>query len=307
MRPGHRPGPPVRANHAIRRRAQARQRGTPRPARGHERLDRGDKKAAMAAGCGERRDLASVSPPPERVGRDTESEAGLPQSKPAILVYRPVLNLIVSPQNSSKLPLTRVPALQGRPPIQCRVWLTSRRTRIRTPYPLRDMANHDGQIGPALCFSIGVRIVSLLPSATEALFAFGVGDQVVAVTHECDFPPEARKLPVVTRSTLGLDGRDSADIEVAVSGAAAGGQSLYAVDSDAIRALVPDLIVAQDVCRVCAVDADQVAQDLDGIRMIRQHPHSLEDVLVDIESLAAACKADAAPLMKNLRGRIDAA
>jgi iron complex transport system substrate-binding protein len=169
------------------------------------------------------------------------------------------------------------------------------------------MTDHAGCPGHALWSAIGVRIVSLLPSATESLFALGVGDQVVAVTHECDFPPEAARLPVVTRSTLGLDGRDSAGIEVAVAAAAATGQSLYAVDTSAIRSLEPDLIVAQDVCRVCAVDADQVAPELEGIRMIRQHPHSLEDVLADIETLAAACKADASALMTHLRARIDAA
>ena len=152
-----------------------------------------------------------------------------------------------------------------------------------------------------------MRIVSLLPSATETLFALGLGDQVVAVTHECDFPPEAASLPVVTRSTLALAGETSGGIDAAVSLAAAEGRSLYEVDTGAIRALHPDLVVAQDVCRVCAVTADQVAADLDGIRMIRQHPHSLADVLADIEELAAACEWDAAPLMTDLRARLQAA
>lgn len=152
-----------------------------------------------------------------------------------------------------------------------------------------------------------MRIVSLLPSATETLFALGLGDQLVAVTHECDFPPEAASLPIVTRSTLGLEDQDSGGIEAAVSLAAAEGRSLYSVDTDAIRALRPDLVVAQDVCRVCAVSADQVAQDLAGIRMIRQHPHSLADVLADIEELAAACGTDARPFMAGLRARIEAA
>lgn len=152
-----------------------------------------------------------------------------------------------------------------------------------------------------------MRIVSLLPSATETLFALGLGDQLVAVTHECDFPPEAARLPIVTRSTLGLEDQDSGGIEAAVSLAAAEGRSLYNVDTDAIRALRPDLVVAQDVCRVCAVSADQVAEDLAGIPMIRQHPHSLADVLADIEELAEACGADAEALMTSLRARIEAA
>ncbi len=152
-----------------------------------------------------------------------------------------------------------------------------------------------------------MRIVSLLPSATESLFALGLGDQLVAVTHECDFPPQAASLPIVTRSTLGLEDQDSGGIDAAVSLAAAEGRSLYSVDTDAIRALRPDLVIAQDICRVCAVSAVQVAQDLAGIRMIRQHPHSLADVLADIEELAAACGADASPLIAGLRARIEAA
>jgi iron complex transport system substrate-binding protein len=152
-----------------------------------------------------------------------------------------------------------------------------------------------------------MRIVSLLPSATEALFALGLGDQVVAVTHECDYPSEARSLPIVTHSALGLEELDSARIDAAVSLAAMEGRSLYVVDTEAIRALEPDLVVAQDVCRVCAVPADQVAVDLGGIQVIRQHPHSLEDVLGDIQELGAACGTDAAPLMAGLRARIDTA
>ena len=149
-----------------------------------------------------------------------------------------------------------------------------------------------------------MRIVSLLPSATEALFALGLGGQVVAVTHECDFPPEAAQLPIVTRSSLALAGRDSAAIETAVALAAAEGRSLYEVDTDAIRALDPDLVVTQDVCRVCAVPASQVEEELAGVRIIRQHPHSLEDVLADIEELAEAAGADPAPLLEALRERL---
>jgi iron complex transport system substrate-binding protein len=152
-----------------------------------------------------------------------------------------------------------------------------------------------------------MRIVSLLPSATESLFALGLGGSLVAVTHECDYPPEAASLPIVTRSTLRLHEQDSAGIEFAVAEAALAGRSLYFVDTQAIQDLEPDLVVAQDVCRVCAVSADQVAADLEGIRMIRQHPHSLDDVMADIVALAAACGADAAPLMRRLHARIDSA
>lgn len=152
-----------------------------------------------------------------------------------------------------------------------------------------------------------MRIVSLLPSATETLFALGLGGQVVAVTHECDFPPEASMLPIVTRSTLQLSSKQSDAIDAEVALAAAEGRSLYSVDTEAILALRPDLVVAQDICDVCAIPADQVAKDLSGIRMIRQHPHSLEDVLTDIEELAMACGADHRGLMYDLRARIEAA
>lgn len=152
-----------------------------------------------------------------------------------------------------------------------------------------------------------MRIVSLLPSATEGLFALGLGDALVAVTHECDFPPEAAELPIVSRSTLGLAEHTSGGIEVAVALTASQGRPLYEIDTALIRELAPDLVVAQDICRVCAVSADQVADDLVGIPMLRQHPHSLEDVLADIEELAIACGADSRPLLTRLRARIDIA
>lgn len=152
-----------------------------------------------------------------------------------------------------------------------------------------------------------MRIVSLLPSATESLFALGLGDQLVAVTHECDYPPEARSLPVVTRSTLPLSGRSSSEIEEEVALAARDGRSLYEVDTDAILRLEPDLVVAQDICDVCAIPAGQVADDLLGVRMIRQHPHSLADVLTDVGELAEACGVDWRPLMTGLVRRIEEA
>ena len=152
-----------------------------------------------------------------------------------------------------------------------------------------------------------MRIVSLLPSATETLFALGLGEQVVAVTHECDFPPEARTRPVVTRSVLDLADQSSGAIEERVAGAAERGQSLYEVDTAAIRALEPDLVVAQDVCRVCAVTAAQVSDELAPIPVLRQHPHTLADVMADIAQLARVCRADPEPLLERLRDRVGVA
>ena len=149
-----------------------------------------------------------------------------------------------------------------------------------------------------------MRIVSLLPGATETLFALGLGESVVGVTHECDFPREALGLPRVTRSKLRLEDLDSGGIEAAVAAAAGEGQELYEVDLEAIAALQPDLVVAQDVCAVCAVPADQVEVGLAGIRVLRQHPHSLEDVLAGIDELAIEGGTDAGPLLRRLRARI---
>jgi iron complex transport system substrate-binding protein len=152
-----------------------------------------------------------------------------------------------------------------------------------------------------------VRIVSLLPGATETLFALGVGDSVVGVTHECDHPAAARERPSVTRPTLELEGLKGGEVEARVAAAAASGQPLYELDVGRLRRLAPDLVVAQDVCRVCAVPAEQVIQELDGCRVLRQHPHSLEDVLVGMAELASASGVDSEPLVGGLRARIAAA
>ncbi|GAC1653625.1 MAG: cobalamin-binding protein [Candidatus Dormibacteraceae bacterium] len=150
-----------------------------------------------------------------------------------------------------------------------------------------------------------MRIVSLVPAATEALFALGLGPSVVGVTHECDHPSEALALPRVTRSNLALEGLGSAAIEAAVNAAWASGHELYGVDTAAIRQLAPDLIVAQDVCAVCAVSADQLG-GLEGVRVHRQHPHRLEEVLADIARLAEACDVSSAGVVAGLRDRISA-
>lgn len=150
------------------------------------------------------------------------------------------------------------------------------------------------------------RVVSLLPGATETLFAFGLGGRVVGVTHECDHPPVARSLHRVTRSVLEVEGMDGGAIDAQVSAYAAAGRELYEVDAGAIRGLQPDLVIAQDICDVCAVPADQVELSLTGIRVLRMHAHRIEDVLAGMEELSLACGADPAPLIDDLRGRIQA-
>lgn len=152
-----------------------------------------------------------------------------------------------------------------------------------------------------------MRIVSLVPGATEALFALGLGEHVVAVTHECDWPPEARRLPAVTRSRLELEGLSGGAIDDAVNRAATSGEQLYEIDVAAIRALHPDVVVTQDVCEVCAVPNGMVEGSLPGIEVVRQHAHTLADVLVGIRELGERCRADPEPLLSGLQARIERA
>ena len=149
--------------------------------------------------------------------------------------------------------------------------------------------------------------MSLLPGATESLFALGLGEWVVGVSHECDHPPAARELPRVTRSRLDLEGLDGRAIESRVAGAAQAGQELYSIDLEAIRALRPDLVVVQDVCEVCAVPAAQAEGGLAGVPVLRQHAHSLDGVLRDIDELAAACGVVGSAVTDRLRSRLRAA
>ena len=152
-----------------------------------------------------------------------------------------------------------------------------------------------------------MRIVSLLPGATETLFALGLGDQLVGVTHECDYPGAARALPRVTHPALDLVGLDGGAIEAAVGGAALAGRPLYEIDTSKIEELKPDLVVAQDVCGVCAVPAEQVQLELPGVRVLRQHPHTLDEVLEGIGELARAGGQTGSPLLDGLRERVETA
>ena len=104
-----------------------------------------------------------------------------------------------------------------------------------------------------------MRIVSLVPNATEILFALGVGDQVVGVSHECDYPPEAIRLPQLTGSALAAD-LAPGEIDRAVRAQVGSGKSLYTLDKRRIAELAPDLIVIQELCPVCAVSSEQVGE-----------------------------------------------
>ena len=155
-----------------------------------------------------------------------------------------------------------------------------------------------------------MRIVSLVPSATEMLFALGLGDQVVAVTHECDYPPAVRELPRVTRDLLPA-GLSAAQIDAAVKERTLRGESIYELDTDALQELSPDLIVTQALCAVCAVSYDDVraiAETLESRpRVISLDPQTVGEVLGDARTLAAATdsREAAAKLVRDSAGRID--
>src|SRR5262244_2471906 len=105
------------------------------------------------------------------------------------------------------------------------------------------------------------KICSLLPSATEIVFALGLGDRLVAVTHECDFPVEATRLPIITRSTLdNNETRQSREVHTHISAALHAGSSIYRLDQDLLQRFAPDLILTQELCDVCAVSYETVEQ-----------------------------------------------
>jgi iron complex transport system substrate-binding protein len=157
-----------------------------------------------------------------------------------------------------------------------------------------------------------VKICSLLPSATETVFALGVGDQVVAVTHECDFPPAAARLPVVTRSTLGEGARSSRAIHHHISTALHAGSSVYTLDQDLLERLDPDLILTQELCDVCAVSYELVQQAVHRLagerKILSLEPTTLEGILATIQQVgeAAGVPDRAARVVAELRQRIDA-
>jgi iron complex transport system substrate-binding protein len=156
-----------------------------------------------------------------------------------------------------------------------------------------------------------VRIVSLLPSATEIAFALGLGDQVVAVSHECDHPPAARERPAVTRSPLHGHALSSAEIDRRTADELHAGSTLYYLDSERLRALGPDLILTQELCDVCAVAQPEVERAVRELgtapRVLSLEPNTLGDVLRTIEAVGAATgrEAAAAALVVDLQARID--
>lgn len=160
-----------------------------------------------------------------------------------------------------------------------------------------------------------MRIVSLLPSATEIVCAIGLEDELVGVTHECDWPPSIVGRPVVTRDAGPQAGREDApassrSIHDRVTAAVHAGSSLYALDEDVLRSLEPDLILTQDLCRVCAVGSEAVGEavrrlDAD-IEVVSLEPTSIEGVFHTITTVGAMAEVEdaAIDLVESLRERL---
>ena len=156
-----------------------------------------------------------------------------------------------------------------------------------------------------------MRICSLLPSATEILYALGLGDSVVGVTHECDFPPAAAKKPALIRPRVDPHA-PSDEIDREVRELVEHGESIYAVDAELLRSLAPDLIVTQDLCHVCAASPDDLATALTRLpkrpRVLSLTPHSLADVWSDIRRTGEATqrRREAQALALTLEQRVGA-
>jgi iron complex transport system substrate-binding protein len=143
-----------------------------------------------------------------------------------------------------------------------------------------------------------VRICSLVPGATETLFALGLGDHVVGVTHECDWPPEAAERPAVTASLLDSAELTSADIDRAVVEAARDGRPLYAVDAETWDQIDADVVVAQELCEVCAVSTDALGEIMAArnaeVEVVPFSPSNLDQILASIVGLGVRFDAEAA-------------
>ncbi|MCW3067596.1 MAG: putative periplasmic substrate-binding protein [Solirubrobacterales bacterium] len=155
-----------------------------------------------------------------------------------------------------------------------------------------------------------MRIVSLVPHATELLFALGLDGQIVGVTHECDYPPAALALARITRDVL-PQGLGAAEIDAAVRERTLEGQAIYELDREALAALDPELIVTQALCPVCAVSYEEVAEVARGLpsrpRVIALDPKTVGETLADVRTVAEATgrREQGEELLRRTAERID--
>ena len=157
-----------------------------------------------------------------------------------------------------------------------------------------------------------MKIISLLPSSTEIVFALGLGDQLVGVTHECDYPEEATTKPVVVKSAFDPRGLSPQQIDEVVSRTLKANQSLYSVDEIKLKELAPDLIITQDLCQVCAPSGNEIGRVLKLLpkppEVIWLSPNTLSDILRNIEEVGSAVGriTEANEIVQNLKQRIEA-
>src|SRR4051794_18174830 len=192
------------------------------------------------------------------------------------------------------------------PNLNCRLMASPSRRHSGTSFSRRSISSslRSGIV-------VSVRIASLVPSATEMLFALGLGDSVVAVTHECDYPDAAKELPHLTRSVI-PEGLPAAEIDREVRERTERGKAIYELDADEVRELEPDLIVTQAVCEVCAVSFEDVTKVAAGMdpqpEVLSLDPTTLGEVIADVRRLAVAAKAPEAgeELIAALGDKLDA-
>jgi iron complex transport system substrate-binding protein len=155
-----------------------------------------------------------------------------------------------------------------------------------------------------------MRIVSLLPSATEIVFALGLDDQLVGVSHECDWPPEATAKPAVTKATNDLSSASSRQVHDLVEGSIHGGSSLYELDEDLLADLKPDLILTQELCTVCAVSYRRVTDAVRAIdaatTVVSLEPVSVEGIFNTITTVGAMTGVEnrSVRVVERLRSRL---
>jgi iron complex transport system substrate-binding protein len=157
-----------------------------------------------------------------------------------------------------------------------------------------------------------MRICSLVPGATEVVTMLGFADALVGISHECDYPEEVRRIPVMVHPAVDSDGADSAEIDRQVKALMSSGRSLYRVDERALTEARPDIILAQEVCDVCAVTPHDLGQVMRSLphrpHLLTLAPRSLADVIDDVERIGAALgvAARGKDLARSLRSRIAA-
>ncbi|MBM4124438.1 MAG: cobalamin-binding protein [Nitrospira sp.] len=156
-----------------------------------------------------------------------------------------------------------------------------------------------------------MRICSLLPGATEVVAALGLADELVGISHECDYPPEVRRKPVLVRSVIDAERTASRDIDHRVRETLKQGDRLYALDEPLFTRAQPDLVITQDLCQVCAITPHQLHRAIEALpqapRLLTLNPTTLADILADVERIGSATgrEAEAFRLAASLRARLE--